>query len=116
MNRVNFVTRRFTKGYFSTKKYNAKQQGIPFDLKYEDLPEIPTHCPALGIVLRTDAGRGKGARGNAPSLDRIDPSKGYVKGNIVVVSRRANTMKSDGTLQDMKNLVSFYETLLGDRE
>ena len=44
----------------------------------------------------------------APSLDRIIPSEGYVRGNIVVVCDIVNRLKSDASLDDMKKILSFY--------
>jgi hypothetical protein len=42
---------------------------------------------------------------NSPSLDRIDTSKGYVKGNVWVISWRANKLKSDATLAELESIV-----------
>jgi hypothetical protein len=75
-------------------KQRAKQNGLPFDLTVADIV-IPTHCPALGIPLIQRVGKGHTA--NSPSLDRVDPAKGYVRGNVVVISMLANRIKSDAT-------------------
>jgi hypothetical protein len=37
----------------------------------------------------------------SPSLDRIDPSRGYIPGNVQVISNRANLLKRDGTLREI---------------
>ena len=82
----------------------AKELGLPFNLEEPDIV-IPEFCPVLGIRLefpsksRTDA---------SVSIDRIIPSLGYVKGNIVIVSWRANFIKSDATLEELKRLVEYY--------
>ena len=47
-----------------------------------------------------------------PSIDRIDPKKGYVKDNIIVVSMRANRIKSDATVDEIWKVADFYEKLL----
>jgi hypothetical protein len=44
----------------------------------------------------------------SPSLDKIIPEKGYVKGNVVWVSRRANRIKSDASLKELEQLYKFY--------
>jgi hypothetical protein len=79
-------------------KSRAKARGIPFDLTHDDI-EIPDTCPILGIPLRIGDGT---PTANSPSLDRIDPNYGYVKGNVQVISYRANTIKSDATKEELK--------------
>ncbi len=82
----------------------AKRVGIPFDLSIKDI-HIPDTCPVLGIPLF------HGVRNNphSPTLDRVDNDIGYLKGNVVVVSQRANKLKSDATVAELKALASFYE-------
>ena len=46
---------------------------------------------------------------NFPSLDRIDNSKGYVPGNIAVISMRANMIKNNATLAELKAIVAYIE-------
>jgi hypothetical protein len=46
-------------------------------------------------------------------LDRVDNTKGYVKGNVIVVSRRANVLKKDATLNELRQLADYYEHLCG---
>jgi hypothetical protein len=50
-------------------------------------------------------------RGKSPSLDRIVPEKGYVEGNIAIISQRANTLKQDASLDDLRNLVTWLEEI-----
>lgn len=91
------------KTLWSSRKNYAKAQGIPFTIGVEDVV-VPTHCPILGIELKL--GKGK-ARNESPTLDRILPKKGYVPGNIAVISHRANRLKSDMTLDEAKRLVAY---------
>ena len=93
---------------YSAAKSRAKRDGREFSIALTDV-RIPTHCPALGIPLFTK--RGKGGGPNSPSLDRIDSSRGYVPGNVVVVSWRANTLKKDGTPDELRRVAAFYEQL-----
>lgn len=89
----------------------ASKLQVPFDLELSDII-VPTHCPVLGIPL--EFGRstpGKKWRDNSPSVDRIVPEKGYVKGNIVIVSYRANRIKNDSTLVELQMITDFYTTL-----
>jgi hypothetical protein len=84
----------------------AKAKGIPFSITPSDLEPMPEVCPVLGIPLEY------GARGinnpNAASVDRADNSKGYVPGNVVVVSFRANGLKKDATLLELEAILTFY--------
>lgn len=85
-------------------KHRAKKAGIPFNICADDF-EIPEVCPLLGIPLI----RGIGSMTmNSPELDRIIPSLGYVKGNVWVISRRANTIKSDATIEEIRLLVANW--------
>ena len=79
---------------------------MPFELSEHDF-EIPDVCPVLGIPLAMGVGR-SGPREWSPTIDRIIPSLGYVPGNVVVVSWRANRLKSDGTMEELARIVSWY--------
>ena len=89
-------------------KSRAKQSNIPFNLELTDIV-IPEKCPLLGIPIEIQPK--KGYHPNSPSLDKIIPEKGYIKGNVWVISNRANTLKNDATLQELKTLVENLEKL-----
>jgi hypothetical protein len=83
----------------------SKQKGIEFCLVVEDII-IPCVCPVLGIPLI----RGDGKRtDNSPSLDRIDNTKGYVKGNISVISNRANALKNNGSISEFEKIINYMK-------
>lgn len=86
----------------------AAANNIPFEIEASDIV-IPTHCPVLGIELKRGTVK---CRDASPSLDRIIPSKGYVPGNIVVVSFRANRIKNNSTVEELLLTAAFYEKLL----
>lgn len=79
----------YTARMVSKAKTRAKQKGIPFNITIEDVT-IPDVCPYLGIPLFVGVGP---FEDNSPSLDRITPELGYVKGNVRVISNAANMMK-----------------------
>lgn len=89
----------------------ALAKGIPFSITAADLLPLPTHCPALGTPLVYELGRGRGAWDDAPSVDRIIPALGYVPGNVVVVSQRANRIKNDATAEELRAIADFYSLL-----
>ena len=91
--------------WYSARR-RAIKKGIPFTIKVEDIV-IPKHCPVLGIPI----GPHSKPCDNSASIDRIDSNKGYTKDNIVVVSFKVNTMKSNGSIEDMKKIVNYYQTL-----
>ena len=93
------------KALFKSAKYGAKKRGIEFAITVDDI-QIPDRCPIFGFKMEFG-----GKRSTSPSIDRIDNSKGYVPGNIVVVSVKANHVKSDCTLAELHKLVDFYDSL-----
>lgn len=92
-------------------KYRAKKRGLEFDITPDDVPDIPLHCPILGIELKyIFRGRG-GWYDDSPSLDRVDPNKGYVKGNLQIISNRANRLKVDASLDELRKVVAYLESV-----
>jgi hypothetical protein len=94
---------------FYSAKHRAKKDNILFTITKEDVYSLyPSDgkCPILGIELSPNT---KTTQDSSPSLDRIVPEKGYVIGNIVVVSHRANRIKNNATLEDLKKIVCFLE-------
>lgn len=100
--------REGTKRYRMLKaaSQRARKKGIPIDLQLQDI-EVPTHCPVLGIPLH-----GTSARYDVPSLDRLDNTKGYTKDNVNVISYRANSLKSDATLEELEAIVKWWRATL----
>jgi hypothetical protein len=90
-------------------KSRAKAQHLPFNLTLEDLGPLPEYCPVLGIPL--EIGSGIHCDGS-PSLDKIIPKLGYVRGNVLIVSMRANRLKSDATVAELRQMAEFYETFI----
>jgi hypothetical protein len=97
---------------FVVKKARAKQRGIEFSLVFEDMV-FPTHCPVLGIELDYSVGnKGRGCKKLAlPSFDRIDPTKGYTTGNVIIVSMRANIIKTNANPDEILAVGNFYKAL-----
>jgi hypothetical protein len=82
----------------------AKASRVPFNIDVSDIV-IPKKCPALGIPLKTGGGRGHFP--NRPSLDRLVPALGYTKGNVVVISTRANAIKNDATPVELEAIAAW---------
>lgn len=97
-------------------KARAALNGIPFNLTAADiLAEIPADmkCPALGIDMTLG---GNGYNRNTASIDRIDPERGYVVGNIAVISNWANAIKQDVSSPRTLRAVADYMELCGAKE
>ena len=88
----------------------AKDKGLDFDLTPEDII-IPQVCPYLLIPITPNAG-GKSRLPGSPSLDRLDNDRGYVVGNIIVCSWRANKLKADSDFQELQLLVNNWGAIL----
>lgn len=92
-------------------KSRAKRNGVPFDLDYEDIV-IPPRCPVLGIPINPNHGR-RGYFPDSPSLDRIHPRNGYVKGNVRVISARANLLKNDARVEELEAVLEDLRRIHG---
>lgn len=88
-------------------KRRALEKNQEFNIELSDIV-IPEVCPILGIKLFENKGR-SGGENHSPALDRIDNSKGYIKGNIMVISHLANCMKSSA---DKEQLLKFATWIL----
>lgn len=88
---------------FYDARKRAQKFGLPFTITPNDI-DIPADCPVLGISLSHN-----GARDYRPSLDRIIPTLGYTPANIRVISFRANRIKSDASLAELRAVVAYIE-------
>lgn len=86
----------------------ARRLGIPFSLPKGSI-RVPELCPVLAIPIRVGSGRSA----NSPSLDRIVPSQGYVPGNVRVISDRANRIKGNRDLVDLRLRAARQNTPYG---
>jgi hypothetical protein len=89
----------------TSAKIRAQSRRLQFNIDTEYVRSlVVAHCPILGIPLEWSRCRGDNGSSVAgsPSLDRIDPAKGYVKGNVWIISHRANAIKSNATHEELK--------------
>lgn len=86
-------------------RQRSKRAGIPFDLEPSDIV-IPERCPILGIALDGQGTRDSRPDGT-PSLDKVIPALGYVKGNVRVISMRANRIKDNATLEEIEAIARY---------
>lgn len=94
--------------FFTRKKQNCKYGKWAWDILPTDV-EYPTHCPVLGIELDWFA---ESRQENSPSLDRLDSNKGYIKGNVAIISWRASRIKNNGTKDEHYLIYRFLDDQL----
>ena len=90
---------------FVGAKGRAKKHGLEFNITLDDIV-IPEKCPITGRPLRKISSNGKFCN-DSPSLDRINNAFGYIKGNVAVISYKANSRKSDMTLEEVNRLRNY---------
>lgn len=93
------------KARLNNLKRRSREIGVPFNLTLDDLVH-GTHCPLLEIEF-SDVPHSEAF----PEVDRIIPEFGYVKGNIQIISRRANRIKSNASLEELKLIAKNLEAI-----
>ena len=88
----------------ASARSSASDKKLPCTITKVDI-FVPRRCPVLGIPLFSTRGH---RTDNMPSIDRRDNRRGYTPGNIVIVSWRANHLKSNMTRRELKGLARFY--------
>lgn len=86
-------------------RQRARRNNLPFNIEISDII-IPEYCPILGLKLKQSKVRMNDA---SPTLDKIVPDLGYIKGNICVLSNKANRIKGDGTIEEHQKIINFLE-------
>jgi hypothetical protein len=112
------ITERRRLAYIRDRKLNliracrnrARAGNMPCNITASDLvwPEI---CPVFGLRLNYETNL---KSESSPSLDRLIPNKGYIKGNVVVISLRANRMKNSATPDELRQICDYVFKSLGD--
>ena len=95
-------------------KIRAKNKAVPFDIDTDYLQKLfpgDWKCPVLGVELIWG-----GERNNSPSLDRILPEMGYVRGNVRFMSDRANRVLNNATLEDLKKVSEYLKKIKASGE
>jgi len=89
----------------------AKRRGYESDLSLDDLPILMDSCPILGIRYQKGTLKNKDF---SPSIDRINPNLPYLKKyktNLVFISHRANRIKSDSSIEELRKIIDYLESL-----
>jgi|ERR1700719_3251206 len=86
-----------------SSRNSSRIRGLENTLTIDDIPNIPKRCPVFPWI-QIEHRVGEDIRDGSPSLDRVDNTIGYVKGNVRIISYRANQLKSDATDQELAAL------------
>lgn len=95
-------------------KRSAKVRGLEFNLEASDISSLMvSECPISNVHLKYKRFTNIGKIGpNSPSVDRIDNSKGYIQGNIQIISAKINRLKGENSIRELltmcKQLINFY--------
>lgn len=84
---------------FYRTKNRSRAAKIKFNITVDDLI-YPRFCPILNIPITR-----KLKRDNFPSIDRVNPKNGYIKGNVKIISHKANRMKQDNTIESLEKFL-----------
>lgn len=95
------------RGLLHKVRERAKKLGLDFDrvAVRELLANPPSHCPILGTEFKP----GNGPHRLRPSVDRIRLDRGYVRGNIAIISVRANSIKNDATSAEIRAIADWLD-------
>ena len=96
---------------WASAKSRAKRDNLPFTLKVTDIV-IPECCPVFPEIVFEKGRRRRGFHGDSPSLDKLIPEKGYTKENVCVISCRANFIKRDATVTELRRVADWMESEL----
>lgn len=89
-------------------RQRARRDGLPCDIAVGDIAWA-THCPVRGVELIYTEMPKASSRGNIATLDRKVNSLGYTKGNVFVISHRANRLKQDATADELAAILAYIK-------
>lgn len=97
-----------------TRKFFEKLKNIETDLTKEYIEKLFTSikkCQCCNKKMDLQyLGNGE-KNDSAPSIDRIDSKKGYLKNNIGVICWKCNYRKTDLSLMDLQNLINYVQKM-----
>ena len=103
------MDRPFYKSLYNARK-RARARDLPFSITEEYLESIWTGvCPVFQVRLNLPSYGGNERTTAKPSLDRLVPDKGYVPGNVIWISFKANSIKSDATSEEVQAVATWLQ-------
>lgn len=97
---------------YKSSKQNANHNNYEHDLDVEYIQQLldkqHNKCCYSGLTFGND----KKDRLTYPTIDRIDSTKGYIKGNICICTWIVNSMKNNLTTEQFKDIITkIYNNL-----
>lgn len=89
---------------WSVARTRARKFNDDFTISIEDIV-IPEKCPIFDVPLTV----GNGYAIYSMSLDRVDNTQGYIPGNVRVISRKANLLKSYLNIALAEKLIKYMK-------
>lgn len=100
-----YIRLKLTQTY-NVIRHKCQRDGIKFDFTVDDLAPFPLECPVLGLEIDYFK-KGHGGSNYSPSIDRMTPEDGYVKGNVRIISQKANRLKQDSSIEEQIRLLAY---------
>lgn len=106
--RQRYVLKNPLRALLKNVKSRAKKKGLVFSITSSDFPNgVPKICPVLGLEMHRNSK--KGWHDKSPTVDRIDSSKGYIPGNVRIISWRANDVKGNATITELEKVLDYVK-------
>lgn len=89
----------------------AIKNGVPFTITVQDIEKVwpaDNRCPIFGLAFKVNKKRGPSP--DSATLDRVLPELGYVPGNIAIISHKANYIKSDASINEVRRVADWMES------
>lgn len=120
---VQYEKRHLIYALVSRAKARAKDNKLPFNLTTDYVATLINDldnpiCPVLGIPMtwRQEKAGTNHVASNSLSLDRIVPERGYVEGNVAVISMLANQIKTNATYHDIFKVAEWLKNAIAQEK
>lgn len=91
----------------------SEMRGMAFSIDVNDVMPLPDACPVFATPLSLSGCPGDFS---VVSIDRVNPQRGYVPGNVAVISHRANTLKRDATIEELELVLAYMKRHAAQQE
>jgi hypothetical protein len=96
----------------------SRERGLPFDSDYFTVDRLMSwlandpRCECCNCTLDVGFKFDRVVRDASPSLDRMVPELGYVKGNVSLICWRCNRIKGIATADDLERVAVWMRSKL----